>query len=321
MTGRTWRGCNRWRAAATLLIAGAAPAPVIDADFPDPFVLPVPGGLAAYATNTRREGRAVNVQVSRSADGVRWSALREAMPRAPGWARRREPDIWAPEAIAAGGRYVLFFSARHATKRRPDGLTLCVGAAVADRPEGPFVAQPGPLTCGGEHGAIDASPFRDLDGTLWLYVKTDGNCCGAPIRVIVQKLSADGLRLEGRPTVLDGVTNDAAWEGNVIEAPEMERHGGQYVLFYAGNDYGGDRYALGYAICSGPVGPCVDAAENPILKGGRGVTGPGHQSVFHWRGRDWIAFHGWRVGPPRYRATYIAPLSWEGGRPVVRTGD
>lgn len=308
--------------AVALALAAAAPAPpaftpALDADFPDPFVLPAGGRLYAYATNTVRDGRAINVQVAQSADGRRWSAPVEAMPEPPPWARAGDADIWAPAALRVGGRYVLYFSARHASLRRPDGLTLCVGAATADRPEGPFVAQREPLSCGGAHGVIDASPLRDGQGRLWLHMKLDGNCCGAATVVVAQRLEPNGLRLTGEPVALAGVAADAAWKGAVIEAPEVIRRRGRYTLFYAANDYGGAAYAVGAARCDGPLGPCADDAGNPMLRTGRGVIGPGHQSVFRWRGRSWIAFHGWRPGPPRYRAMYIAPLRWRRGAPSV----
>ena len=42
--------------------------PVLDADFPDPTVIKAPDGLYyAYATQTQRDGRWVNIQVARSA--------------------------------------------------------------------------------------------------------------------------------------------------------------------------------------------------------------------------------------------------------------
>lgn len=298
------------------------PVPVLDADFPDPFVLPVDDGLVAYATNGRHDGKTLNVQMSRSADGVHWSTPANAMPRAPRWANRSSPDIWAPEVIKIGASYVMYFSARHAVRQRPDGLTLCVGVAVADKPEGPFVADAKPLTCGGELGVIDASPFRDGDD-LWLYVKTDGNCCGVPIGIIAQHLTPDGRQLTGQPALVAGLTNDKPWEGGVIEAPEMVRHDGGYVMFYAANDYGSDAYATGYAVCDTPVGPCRDAGENPILKSQAGdppLFGPGHEGFFRFHDRDYIAYHGWQNPHDmrnRYRAMYIAPLDWVDGKPVV----
>lgn len=297
-----------------------APSPVLDVDFPDPLVLPVDGGLVAYATNGKHDGKRLNVPFSRSADGKTWSAPVESMPQLPRWVNSGGPDIWAPEVMKIGDKYVMYFSGRHKTRMRPDGLTLCVGAAVSDTPEGPFVPQSAPLTCGGELGVIDASPFRDDDGSLWLYVKTDGNCCGVKIGIIAQRLTDDGQALAGQPALVEGVTNDQPWEGGVVEGEQMIKHDGQYYMVYAANDYGSDTYATGYAVCQGPVGPCQDAPENPILKSQPGLIGPGHQSVFDFQGRTWIAYHAWRNNDDRrhrYRAMYISPLDWVDGKPVV----
>ncbi|HBK46057.1 MAG TPA: glycosyl hydrolase family 43 [Xanthomonadaceae bacterium] len=336
----------RFRAALAIAVAGLAAAactvqagkgggvpidtaPALDEEFADPFVLPIEdGSLVAFATNrTEADGRRTHVPMSRSRDGKDWTAPAEVMPTAPRWARTQRPDIWAPEAARIGDRYVLFFSARHATRSRPDGLTLCIGAAVAERPEGPYLPQPEPLTCGGAHGVIDASPVREVDASgrerLWLLYKTDGNCCGTQTTFIAQRLRTDGLALLGPPHAVAGLRNDRPWEGKVIEAPQMVREHGRLWLFYAGNDYGGAAYATGYARCESILGPCRDAAENPILHSRRGdpaLVGPGHQSVFRHAGRTWIAYHGWRpatASHPRYRAMYVQPLTWRGGRPVV----
>ncbi len=321
---------NRFRGLAALVFGGlvtlalsavaalAASGPVLDVDFADPHVMLDDGVVYAYATNAQRGFGWLNVQVSQSSDGETWSKPVEAMPGVPAWSRREQPDIWAPEVMKIGGRYVLYFSARHATRRRPDGLTLCVGAAIADKPAGPFVPLAEPLTCGGEHGVIDASPFRD-GKDLWLYVKTDGNCCRTPIQIRAQRLSPDGLSLVGEAVAVEGLTNDKPWEGGVIEAQQMVKHGGGYWMFYTGNDYGGGNYAMGYAQCDGPTGPCRDSARNPILKSDKGLVGPGHQSVFQVGEDTWIAFHGWRTaaGRPRYRALYLRQLTWTPEGPVI----
>lgn len=308
--------------AAALLVGPAAasvkapPAPVLDTDFPDPFVLVVDDGLVAYATNTTRDGRRLNVQMSRSADGRSWSAPADAMPTLPDWVLKSRPDVWAPEALRVGDGYVLYFSARHRSQRRPDGLTLCVGAARADRPEGPFRPEPEPLSCGARDGVIDASPLR-VGENLLLYTKTDGNCCGADIAVLVQRLTPDGLKIDSGAKIVEGVTHDQAWEGRVVEGPQMIRRGDGWYMFFAANDYGGADYAVGYAVCKGPLGPCRDADENPILKKAEGLSGPGHQSVFEWNGRTWMTHHAWRSkGGKRYRPMYLRPLDWPDGKPV-----
>ena len=299
-----------------------SPVPVLDADFPDPFIMPWRGGLVAYATNGQHQGRRLNVPMAQSRDGRTWSSPREAMPSPPAWARAGDPDVWAPEVAHIGARYVMYFTARHATRRRPDGLTLCIGVATAVSPQGPFRPRATPLTCGGEAGVIDPSPSRD-GGTLRLYMKTDGNCCGRPVRILVEPLSSDGLSLVNHATALGGISNDKAWEGAVIEAPQMVRQPGKlqrYWLFYSGNDYGGEHYAIGAARCDGPAGPCHDNRNNPLLStASGGMTGPGHQSVFTFRGRDWIAFHAWRttVSGGHYRALYVAPLTWTKAGPEI----
>lgn len=291
--------------------------PVLDVDFADPFILTTGSGLYAYATNTQRHGARLNVQVSHAGPGMRWTPPSEAMPELPPWALRERPDIWAPEVLETPQGYVLYFSARHATLRRRDGLTLCVGAARASQPEGPFTPEPMPLTCGGRDGVIDPSPFRAA-GELWLYVKTDGNCCGAPTRILAQRLSSNGLGLLGAPVALTGVTNDKLWEGKVVEAPQMVAHAGRYYLFYSANDYASGAYAVGYARCRGPAGPCQDAPENPILRSGDALVGPGHQSLFQLGGRTYLAHHGWRQAKgvsERRRALYIRSLTWTAGGP------
>ncbi|SEL60309.1 Glycosyl hydrolases family 43 [Pseudoxanthomonas sp. GM95] len=320
-----------------LLLAGCAAqqtapttwtSPVLDTEFADPFVLPIDDGtLVAYATNhTADDGTRMHLPVSTSRDGQYWTTPVDAMPAAPPWARAERPDLWAPEVLQVGDHYIAYFSARHATRRRPDGLTLCLGAAISKTPTGPFVPQPAPLTCGGEHGVIDVSPFRDVDASgqeqLWLIYKTDGNCCGVPTTFVAQHLRADGLALIDAPQTMAGAVNDQPWEGHVVEAPQLLRHDGQLYLFFAGNDYGNGAYATGYARCDSPAGPCRDALENPILRSTDGpppLIGPGHQHVFQFQGRSWIAYHGWRAATathPRYRAMYVQPLDWRDGRPV-----
>ena len=44
------------------------------------------------------------------------------------------------------------------------------------------------------------------------------------------------------------IQNDQPWEGPVVEAPFMWKHGGQYYLFYSGNGYVTPEYAVGYAV-------------------------------------------------------------------------
>lgn len=277
--------------------------PVYDADFPDPFVLKAGDTYYAYGTNARGE----QVQTLTSKDLVTWTRGPDALPTVGRWGYPGR--TWAPEVLARGdGTYVLYYTA-----------VLCVGAATATRPLGPFVDRaPQPLVCQRANGgSIDASPFRDDDGKLYLVWKNDGNSVGQPTLIWAQRLSADGLHLVGRRVAIE--RNDAVWEAGVVEAPTLWKQRGRYYLFYSGNAYDTDQYAVGYATCAGPLGPCRDAPENPILKSGCGADGPGHNALLRVGSTTWIVYHAWprgKVGTKR--VLRIDPLRWKGGKPVVK---
>ena len=81
--------------------------PVLDTDFPDPSVIRAPDrSYYAYATQTQRGGKWVNIQAARSADLVHWQLLGDALPAKPAWASKTQ-DFWAPDVIRDGARYIM----------------------------------------------------------------------------------------------------------------------------------------------------------------------------------------------------------------------
>jgi beta-xylosidase len=292
--------------------------PVLRADFPDPHIIKVGDTYYAYATN----GSGKNVQLAISSDLVTWQQRTDAMPALGRWVRLSEPLVWAPEVIQLDKQFMLYYTARDKESNRQ-----CVGVAVATAPEGKFKdPNERPLVCQvAEGGTIDASPFRDTDGRLYLYFKNDGNCCGLPTYLYVQELAPDGLSLLGEPTRL--VRNDRAWEGGVVEAPTMWLHAERYYLFYSANSYSGLEYAVGYATCTTAVGPCEDAPENPILASFIErpplVIGPGHQTIIEDDdGNAWLVYHAWEVTSAGQRGSrrfmWMDPLVWNAGVPDVQ---
>jgi beta-xylosidase len=278
--------------------------PIHPTDFPDPFVLRVGDTYHAYGTN----GGGKEVQTLTSSDLVHWRSGPDALPDVGTWAY---PGLtWAPEVLSRGdGSYVLYYTA--------SGGGQCVGRAVADDPAGPFVdGWQTPLVCQrDEGGSIDPSPFRDDDGSLYLYWKSDGNAIGHATYLYGARLSAEGTELVGEPVRL--ARNDAGWEGGVVEAPTMWLEDGRHYLFYSGEAYDGDLYAVGYATCAGPLGPCSDAAENPILKTACRAHGPGHQALVRDReGDTWLVYHAWDPGFER-RQLWLDRVRWDERRPVV----
>jgi beta-xylosidase len=322
-------------ALTSLAVVGAAAAepsflPVYPTNFPDAFVLPANGEFIAYATND-----GVNLPMATSKDLVHWSAVMDpaqpgkrldGMPSLAPWVK--EGFTWAPEVMRVGGRYLLYYTANNRKLDRQ-----CVGVAVADNPRGPFRdASPAPLVCQIElGGTIDASPFRDGDGKLYLYFKNDGNRVRQRTALWGQALAADGMKIIGAPVKL--LTDDHRWQERVIEAPTMVRSPIGLTMFFSGGFFGWtaeDRlspYAMGYARCSGPLGPCTPAPENPILhsfidREAGCLSGPGHQSVFTVGQRSFISFHAWaatkacrKLEDKRY--LYVAPLFWKDGKPTI----
>jgi beta-xylosidase len=282
-------------------------------DFPDPFVLPDGGAYYAYGTNANKK----NVQLLHSTDLRTWRALPDAMPKLARWVRQPVPHVWAPEVVKLGNRYVLYYTAHdRATDRQ------CIGAASSRSPRGPFVDRANaPLVCQSAlGGSIDASPLLE-GGRLYLYFKSDGNCCNMPTHLFVQPLRPDGLGVIGEPTML--LTNGRPWEGKVIEAPTMVARDGKYTLLYSANDFGNGSYAVGHARCDSATGPCHPVGDGPFLKSRAEVSlmGPGHQGVFRANAQDYIAYHAWEMKPDGKRAErrflYIDRLDWVDGQPVV----
>jgi beta-xylosidase len=196
----------------------------------------------------------------------------------------------------------------------------CISVATSASPTGPFTAVgTAALVCPpDEGGAIDPATFTDADGTRYLVWKNDGNCCGLDTWLQIAPLAADGLTTTGPSTKL--IKQTQAWEGNLVEAPTLVKHGKNYVLLYSANDYSGSKYAIGYATATSLLGPYTKHDE-PLLStessGGR-FTGPGGQDVVTAPdGSTALVFHSWSAGDA-YRGMNVLPLVWKNDEPVVR---
>ena len=296
------------------------PSP-FDSDFPDPFVLRDGDGYFAFATGAK--GR--NVQVARSRDLTSWAMLPDALPTLPSWAAREGGLTWAPSVLRRERHYVLYYTAADTGS----GFQ-CISRAIAPRAEGPYVDDsPRPFVCQtGDAtpfcGSIDPSPFVDANGRPWLLYKSDENSpsCRGTARIWSQPLSDDGLSVTGTPSML--VTTDRSWEGPLVEGPSMIQDGSSTVLFYSANWYDGPDYAVGYARCDGPAGPCKKmTVDAPLLKSSVTALGPGGQEVFtDLLGRTWMAYHAWTPPKTSYadggkRSLRLARLGFSQGVPLV----
>lgn len=282
---------------------------------PDPAVLRVGRDYYLFSTS----GNAAEAfPIRRSRDLISWEKVGHLFPRGkrPRWAKS---DFWAPEVHRVGRRYVAYFTARDSAKR------LCVGVAWANSPTGPWTDSGQPLLRDDAVGLIDSHVFHDRErtGKRYLYWKLDGNDLRPKghTPIYVQELSADGLSLAGaREEVL---TNDLDWEGDLIEGPWVVRRGRFYYLFYSGNNFWTEHYAVGVARSRSPQGPFTKM-EQTLLRRDENWLGPGHGSIVRAHdGHDYFVYHAWqrgRVGGRNPRMLLMDRIHWENEWPRINDG-
>lgn len=270
--------------------------PVLDADFPDPSVLRAPDGYYyAYATQTKRAGQILNFQVARSRDLATWEHLGEALPTKPDWATTSQ-RFWAPDVSRhPDGRYLMYYSAQP----NDPAAGLCLGVAVADRPEGPFVDSGQPLLVGGP-GFENIDPMRFVDPADGRQLLFWGSGFG-PLRV--RELAADGLGFapgsEAQVVVAPRPAAGPTAYGHLIEGSWVHYRAGWYYLFYSGDNCCGPdaHYAVLVARARHATGPYQTLAQatgtdGTILVENARWQAPGHNSLItDDHGQDWLLYH------------------------------
>ena len=302
--------------------------PVHPSYFADPFVLRTGGGrdgarsveYVAYGTGAGQGDRVF--EVLHSSDLVTWTPVGAALETVD---PQLGTDYWAPEVAEHDGRWWMYYSVGHGDA----GQNLRV--AVADTPTGPFRDCDVALTPT-ERFSIDAHPFRDHDGTWYLFYARDvleGPRVGTMLAVDVLEemtqlrgeprsvlVPSDDWQLYQRQRELYGAVHD--W--HTLEGPFVVRRDGRYYCFYSGGSWQGPGYGMAYAVADHPLGPWVEPAGVPrVLRSVPGkVLGPGHASVVHVPGGgDVMVYHAWDPDLTARRMC-IDPIDWTSAGPVVR---
>lgn len=264
--------------------------PVFDSNFPDPMIF---AGADQTYWSVATNGNGSNVQTLQSKDLTTWTPGPDALPSLPDWTTPGK--VWAPEvAVQADDRFVMYY-----TTPGPDPTIQCISVAVAKKAEGPYEDKSTkPIVCETKAGgSIDASPFLASDGKRYLYWKNDGNAVGVDTWISVQELSADGLKLVGKPKQL--MQQDLPWEGTLVEGPFVWEKDGTFHMFYSANSYASADYAVGHATSKSPLGPFKKSGD-PILVTNDVAAGPGHCALFEKDGKVWMVYHAWApdsIGP------------------------
>jgi beta-xylosidase len=227
----------------------------------DPAVIFHEGKYYLYPTG---DNHSYDVYIS--GDLIHWS-------KGPKVFQTTETGVWAPD---------VFFN-------RDDGMFYMyytvngqIGVAAADRPDGMFRSL-GVLISNG----IDAHMFRDDDGSYFLYYARYPE-----FGIFVQPMVSP-VRKKGEAVQV--ISPSEEWEKTdvpITEAPWMLKYQGVYYLLYSGGSANSEHYAIGYATAKKPSGPFTKYHENPIIRKGDGVLGPGHASVTRdQEGKLWMVYH------------------------------
>ena len=316
--------------------------PVIDGthgDHGDPFVIKYLDSYYLYHSGETAGRRGISVH--RSADLVHWEFQGYALePADSGWAWS---DLWAPEVVYERGTFYMYLSATR--RREPDepstiwqhgegaDLGRRLGLARASSPLGPFTLDAEPLL---SSWSIDGHPFRDDDGTMWLFYNAltaelpiDGTLPGTG--TVCDRLLAPD-RLEGRPVPVTLPSED--WEGVPTrdwywnEAPYVLKRRGRYYQMYSGGAFADDSYAIGIASADSVRGPWRKDPNNPIVRGRGRIRGPGHHSFIFAPdvATRYAVYHGYveDVDRPVHidqtqagRKVHIDRLFWCGDKPLI----
>ncbi|RKD13277.1 alpha-N-arabinofuranosidase [Pelobium manganitolerans] len=243
------------------------------------------------------------------------------------WASKQ---MWAPDAAYKNGKYYFYFPARD-----KEGI-FRIGAAVSDKPQGPFKAQPQPIK---NSFSMDPAVFTDTDGQSYMYF---GGIWGGQLQKWASgkfdpKGSATDLEQDDKPALLpkiakmDGTMLEFAEEpkdvqildekGQLLkggdhdrrffEAAWLHKYNGKYYLSYST----GDTHLICYAIGDNPYGPFT--YQGVILKPVIGWTS--HHSIVEFKGKWYLFYHDTQVsgGKTHLRNVKVTELKYDADGKII----
>ena len=265
-------------AAALSLLAGGAVAKDTPSVFAgaDPDAMFAGGQMWVYPT-----GKGDRLESWSSPDRAHWrdhgDLIRLKDIRWAGDDHARRHFLWAPDMLAANGRYYLYYSVGP-----QDPTPSRLGVATCTGPAGPCTDSGKPLLTGGNgFEAIDPMVFIDpRSGRRLLYA---GGSAGSRLRVF--ELNAD-LTTIAREVPVDQPPL-------FTEGVFMHERGGIYYLSWSHGHWNRADYSVHYAMATSPTGPWK--YRGPILSSQGRYKGPGHHSfVQDPKTGEWlIVYHRW----------------------------
>lgn len=278
-------GCSLMIGASAKTPAGMSGNPVFEGWYADPEAVVYDNQYWIFPTYSAPFEKQTYMDAFSSEDLVNWEKHPRVLSKdSVKWVKKA---LWAPAAIAANGKYYLFFGANNIMNNEEVGG---IGVAVADKPEGPYRDALGkPLIGDIVNGAqpIDQFVFRDDDGEYYMYYGGWKHC--NMVRLAPDLLSIVPFE--------DGDLYKEVTPEKYTEGPFMFKRNGKYYFMWSDGAWRGPDYCVAYAIADSPFGPFHREAE--ILRGDPNIgTGAGHHSVIQGPGKDewYIVYHRHPIG-------------------------
>jgi hypothetical protein len=186
------------------------------------------------------------------------------------WVRPDSYSMWAPDCIERDGKYYFYFpTAAKDTVSYGRGFTI--GAAIADKPEGPFIPEITPIK--GVRG-IDPNVFIDKDGQAYLYWSA-GHIYAAKLKSNMVELDSEVKTLAELPTK------------GLKEGPFVFERNGIYYLTYPHVENKIER--LEYAMGNNPLGPFK--ITGVIMDESESGCWTNHHSLIQFRDQWYLFYH------------------------------
>lgn len=276
--------------------------PVLDnGDYPDPGVILYNG--VYYAVTTTNNESPEKFPIHTSKDLQNWSQIGYVFNEAnlPKWSRVKA-EYWAPEIHQINGKFLVYY-----TSHDVENNVLAIGVAVGNSPAGPFTTPDKPILVFPDTWVADPTVINDpTNGKLMLSWVNGYN-------IRARNLTNDGLAFKDDTTVLL-LKPDKDWEGGETEGPWYIYRNGYHYLFYSGNNFCGENYALGVARSRTSTGP-YEKLPYPLLVSNNEFKGPGHGSIVRDTDGEGYVFvhHGWKTGAvcgSYPRLMFSTSMSW-----------
>lgn len=232
-----------------------------------------------YPTYSAPYDQQVFMDAFSSPDLVHWTKHSRVLDTANvKWVKRA---LWAPSIIQKDNRFFLFFGGNDIQSDNEYGG---IGAAVADKPEGPFKDHLGkPLIDKFHNGAQPIDQFVFHDGEIYYLIYGGWRHCN------IAQLNND---FTGFIPFADGTIFKEITPEHYVEGPFMFKRNNRYYFMWSEGGWTGPDYSVAYAIADSPLGPFKRVGkilqQNPEV-----ATGAGHHSVIHPPGTDkwFIVYH------------------------------